>query len=165
MASPSPALTEPSEELLEMLADLKAERDQLKRSLDELLARYTDQEKEIATLGRHLDKEKRDGWVSKEKLSRAEAEKNELTQQNESLTKELASLNDQLQKARIQLQVEKNARFTVEKELAAALETPKVPDVPYPYPTSYRYSQSEDSEVTHSEGQGFSISVRVSSHS
>lgn len=164
IASPSPALTEPSEELLEMLADLKAERDQLKRSLDELLARYTDQEKEIATLGRQLDKEKRDGWISKEKLSRAEAEKSELARQNEGLTKEFASLHDQLQATLSQLQAEKNARFTVEKELAAALETPKVPDVPYPYPTSYRYSQSGDSEVTNSEGQGFSISVRVSSH-
>jgi len=163
MASPSPASTEPSEELLEMLSDLKTERDQLKRSLDELLARYTNQEKDIATLGRHLDKEKRDGWVSKEKLSRAEVEKAELAKQNESLTKEITSLRDQLQNIRIQLQIEKNARYTAESELATALETPKVPDVPYPYPTSYRHSQSADSEVTNSDGQGFSISVRLPS--
>lgn len=162
MASPSPANTEPSEELLEMLSDLKTERDQLKRSLDELLARYTDQEKELAILGRHLDKEKRDGWTSKEKLSRAEAEKGELAKQNERLTKDLSSLREQMQSIRAQLQAEKNARLTAEKELAAALETPKVPDVPYPYPTSYRYSQSAESEATNSEGPCFSIAIRVS---
>lgn len=159
--SSSPASTEPSEELLEMLSDLKAERDQLKRSLDELTARYGDQEKEIATLNRRLDNEKRDAWLSKEKLSRAEAEKSELVKDNEVLNEELIALRQQLQTIRSQLAMEKDARHKVEQDLVALSETPKIPD--YPYPTSYSHTRSADSEMTCSEGPCFSIEVRVCS--
>lgn len=147
-STPSPAPTEPSEELLEMLADLKAERDSLKRNFDDLFAQYKDQEKQINALGRRLDNEKRDGWVSKEKLARAEAEARAVVKENEALDEELASLRLQLQTARAQAQAEKEARLKTERELYAALDVQKEPASPYPYPTSYsRMQESIDSRV------------------
>lgn len=149
-ATPSPAPAEPPEELLEMLADLKAERDLLKRSLEELVVRYNDQEKQINALGRRLDNEKRDGWVHKEKLSRAEAEKRTMEKENEDLNEELASMRLQLQTARAQAHAEKESRLKTERELHAALDAQKVAAAPYPYPTAYRRTQeSIDSELIH----------------
>lgn len=155
----SPAVTEPSEELLEMLADLKTERDQLKRSLDELSSRYQELEKQILGLNRRLDNEKRDAWVSKEKLSRAETENRAIVQENEGLKGEVAALRQQLQSTRTQLQAEKEAHARTEKELMAAMETPKVPAVPYPYPTSY-HRPSQDSQ---SEAFSFNFSIKPAS--
>jgi len=163
-ATPSPALTEPSEELLEMLADLKAERDLLKRSLDELMARYNDQEKQLNALGRRLDNEKRDSWVHKEKLSRAEAEKQTMEKENQHLNEELASLRLQLQTVRSQAQAEKEGRLKAERELCAALDSQKVAAAPYPYPTSYRHTQeSIDSELNR-EGGHPNLDVKVCSN-
>lgn len=155
-ATPSPAPTEPSEELLEMLADLKAERDLLKRSLDDLITRYNDQEKQINALGRRLDNEKRDGWVSKEKLARAETEKRAVVKENESLNEELASLKLQLQAARTQAQAEKDARLKTERELYDALEVQKAPSSPYPYPTSYSRMQNSIDQSECQPAQAFS---------
>lgn len=160
--TPSP---DPSEELLEMLSDLKSERDQLKRNVDELLARSNDQEKQINMLGRRLDNEKRDGWVSKEKLSRAETENGALLKQNENLTDELTALRQQLQITRSQLQIEKDARAKAERELIAALETPKPSEVPYPYPISYRRNTASlDSQFTFSDGPCQTVDAKVSDH-
>ena len=133
-----------------MLADLKAERDLLKRSLDDLISRYNDQEKQISALGRRLDNEKRDGWVSKEKLARAEADKHTVVKENEDLNEELVSLKLQLQTARAQAQAEKELRLKSERELYAALDVQEEPTSPYPYPTSYRRMQdSIDSRIQH----------------
>jgi hypothetical protein len=159
-ATPSPAPTEPSEELLEMLADLKAERDLLKRSLDDLIARYNDQEKQLNALGRQLDNEKRDGWVHKEKLRRAEAEKQTVEKEKEDLDEELASLRLQLQTARSQAHAEKETRLKTERELYAALDSQKAA-APYPYPTAYRRIQeSIDSELNH-EGHHTNFEAQV----
>lgn len=147
--TPSPAFTDPSEEWLDMLADLKSERDQLKKSLDELRVHCDDQEKEIAVLGRRLDNERRDVWVTKEKLQLAEAEKQTLSKEKETLFEEASALKYKLQSLSSQLHAEKSARLKAEKELKEVLETPKLPPAPYPYPTSYRRSQaSVDSEIT-----------------
>jgi predicted nucleic acid-binding Zn-ribbon protein len=160
-ATPSPAPTEPSEELLEMLADLKAERDLLKRSLDDLIARYNDQEKQLNALSRRLDNEKRDGWVHREKLRRAEAEKQTVEQEKEDLNEELASLRLQLQTARSQAHAEKEARLKTERELYAALDSQKAAAAPYPYPTAYRRIQeSIDSELNH-EGHHANFEAQV----
>lgn len=161
-ATPSPAPPEPSDELLEMLSDLKSERDQLKRNLDESIARHSDQEKQINMLSRRLDNEKRDGWVSKEKLSRAETENRTLLKENDSLNDELTALRQQLQITRSQLQIERDARAKAERELIAALETPKPPAVPYPYPTSYR--TSFDSQFTSSDGPCQAFDMKVCNH-
>ncbi|KAG9053988.1 hypothetical protein FS842_006543 [Serendipita sp. 407] len=159
--SASPALTtsEPSEELLEMLSDLKAERDQLKRSLNVLTERFGELEKTLTSLGRKLDHEKREAWVSKEKLRVKEEEMNVLTNEKEILQEEVEELRSLLGSARAAAREEKDKRVEVERELHAALETNRVTAVPYPYPTHYGRGPrgSLDSQLTTSEVAGFNI--------
>lgn len=145
-STPSPSLTEPSEELLEMLADLKSERDSLKKSFDDLRARCDDQEKEINSLGRRIDHERREGWVAKEKLNLVEAEKQSAIKERDTLHEQVASLKERLEASKAQLQIEKSARVKAENELNDALEVSKLPTTPYPYPTIYKYG-SMDSPV------------------
>ncbi|CAG7848781.1 SubName: Full=Related to proteophosphoglycan ppg4-Leishmania braziliensis {ECO:0000313/EMBL:CCA71746.1} [Serendipita indica DSM 11827] len=148
----SPAPTEPSEELLEMLSDLKAERDQLKHTLDLLTSRFGELEKQLSALGRKLDNEKREAWVSKEKLRTKEEENRQLDAEKEALREELEELKRQLSNARSAVREERDKRVAVERELQVALDTPRVAADPYPYATNYiRNRGSFDSQVTHSE--------------
>ena len=150
--APSPSLTEPSEELLELLSDLKAERDQLKHNFDLLTSRFGELEQQLSVLGRKLDNEKREAWVSKEKLRTKEEDNRRLDAEKDVLKEEVEEFKRQLLNARSAVREEREKRVALERELQAALDTPKVAADPYPYPTNYlRTRGSFDSQVTSSE--------------
>ncbi len=124
-----PVLAEPSEELLELLADLKTERDNLKKELDDAHAKTVEHEKQVTILGRRVDNERREVWVTKEKLAIAEAaskvieeERNELRAQVDKLTDMLAALKNDLLR-------ERKEKAKVDAELREMLMTPKVTDL------------------------------------
>jgi uncharacterized protein involved in exopolysaccharide biosynthesis len=88
-----PGLAEPSEELLEMLADLKTERDNLKKELDDAHTKTAEHEKQVATLSRRVDNERREVWVTKEKLAIAEAASKVIEEERDELRARVEKLN------------------------------------------------------------------------
>ncbi|KAI0069164.1 hypothetical protein BV25DRAFT_1791191 [Artomyces pyxidatus] len=67
--------SEPSDEMLQLIADLKEERDELKKDVDGWRVRVADLEKQTGTLARRVDQERREAWVSRERLGLLEVEK------------------------------------------------------------------------------------------
>ncbi|KAJ3760479.1 hypothetical protein EV360DRAFT_39690 [Lentinula raphanica] len=68
--------SEPSDEMLRLVADLKAERDELKRDVDGWRVRVGDLEKQIGLLGKRIEGERREAWVARSRVNLLEAEKN-----------------------------------------------------------------------------------------
>jgi chromosome segregation ATPase len=66
---------EPSDEMLRLIADLKAERDELKRDIDGWRTRVSDLEKKSGALALRVDTERREAWIARERLSLLEVEK------------------------------------------------------------------------------------------
>ncbi|KAI0052568.1 hypothetical protein FA95DRAFT_1601614 [Auriscalpium vulgare] len=67
--------SEPSDEMLQLIADLKEERDELKRDVEGWRTRVSDLEKQTGLLARRVDQERREAWVSRERLGLVEVEK------------------------------------------------------------------------------------------
>lgn len=67
--------TPPSDEMLQLVSDLKSERDELMRDADGWRTRVSDLEKQISTLTRRVEAERREAWVVRERLSLVEVEK------------------------------------------------------------------------------------------
>jgi hypothetical protein len=65
----------PSDELLNLVADLKAERDELKSDVDGWRTRVADYERQVGTLARRVEIERRDAWVARERAGLLEVEK------------------------------------------------------------------------------------------
>lgn len=77
----------PSDEMLQLIADLKAERDELKRDVDGWRTRLNDSENRASILVRRIEMERRDAWVARERLGLLEVEKRSLeTTLNEKTT-------------------------------------------------------------------------------
>ena len=74
----SNATSEPSDEMLQLLADLKAERDELKRDVDGWRTRVNDLEKQISIYSRRVEAERRDAWVARSRAGLVEIEKTAL---------------------------------------------------------------------------------------
>ncbi|CAL1702073.1 unnamed protein product [Somion occarium] len=68
----------PSDEMLQLIADLKSERDELKRDVDGWRARLADSEKQLGVLMRRVENERRDAWVARERVGLLEIEKSTL---------------------------------------------------------------------------------------
>jgi hypothetical protein len=124
-----PALAEPSEELLEMLADLKTERDNLKKELDGARAKTAEYEKDITILNRRVDNERREVWVTKEKLAIAEAASKVIEEERDELRAQVKRFNDMLSALKNDLLREKREKAKIEAELREILSTPKVTDL------------------------------------
>ncbi|KAI0643683.1 hypothetical protein C8Q79DRAFT_914583 [Trametes meyenii] len=67
--------SEPSDEMLQLIADLKAERDELKSDVDGWRNRVADMERQIDVHAKRLDVERRDAWVARQRLGLLEVEK------------------------------------------------------------------------------------------
>ena len=120
---------EPSEEFLEMLADLKTERDDLKKELDDAHAKTAEHEKQVAILNRRVDNERREVWVTKEKLAIAEAASGVIEEEREELRAQVKKLNDILSALKDDLLRERKEKAKVEAELREVLRTPKITDL------------------------------------
>jgi hypothetical protein len=91
---------EPSDEMLCLIADLKAERDELKRDMDGWRTRVADLESQIAIFAKRVENERREAWVArcrvgveKATLSKKIEAANELNALHD---KEKGLINDQL---------------------------------------------------------------------
>lgn len=121
--------SEPSEELLEMLADLKTERDDLKKELDDAHAKTVEHEKQVTILSRRVDNERREVWVTKEKLAIAEAASKVIEEERDELRAQVDKLTDMLSALKNDLMREKKEKAKVDAELREMLRTPKVTDL------------------------------------
>ncbi|KAJ4472057.1 hypothetical protein J3R30DRAFT_3522884 [Lentinula aciculospora] len=106
--------SEPSDEMLRLVADLKAERDELKRDVDGWRVRVGDLEKQIGLLGKRVEGERREAWVARSRVNLVEAEKN-------AFEKELGRAKDNM---RI-LEEEKDDEITRMKSVIRDLEADK----------------------------------------
>lgn len=71
----SPSPSEPSDEMLRLIADLKAERDELKRDADGWRTRVGDMEAQLSVLAKRVENERRDAWVARSRGGLLEVEK------------------------------------------------------------------------------------------
>ncbi|KAI0334889.1 hypothetical protein GY45DRAFT_1241684 [Cubamyces sp. BRFM 1775] len=78
VSSVSATPSEPSDEMLQLIADLKAERDELKKDVDGWRTRVSDMERQIDVHAKRLEVERRDAWVARQRLGLLEVEKSAL---------------------------------------------------------------------------------------
>jgi hypothetical protein len=96
--------SEPSDEMLQLISDLKAERDELKRDVDGWRQRVADSDKQADMLTKRIEVERRDAWVARSRLGLLEVEKAGL----EKAVEEKASAFDQ--------SMAENAALTCERD-------------------------------------------------
>ncbi|KAJ7237207.1 hypothetical protein B0H12DRAFT_1075660 [Mycena haematopus] len=106
---------EPLDEMLCLVADLKAERDELKRDVEGWRVRVGDMEKQLGVLGNRLESERREAWVARTRVGLVEVERSGL----EKRVGELESDNKRLLEGKEKLK-EQVARLLEEKEKMAA---------------------------------------------
>lgn len=118
-ASDSSAMSsEPSDEMLSLIADLKAERDELKKDVDGWRMRVHDLEKQISLYAKRIDAERRDAWVARQRVGLLEVEKAGLDEALQAKTAEAKDAVEQL----AQVQSEKGAAEQEVERLKAELE-------------------------------------------
>ncbi|KAF8665791.1 hypothetical protein AX16_000236 [Volvariella volvacea WC 439] len=83
------------DEMLRLIADLKAERDDLKRDVEGWRTRVADLEKQLSMVTNRLDIERRDAWVARSRAGLLEAEKAELEKRVEALDQKILSLEEE----------------------------------------------------------------------
>ncbi|KAJ3860839.1 hypothetical protein EV359DRAFT_48377 [Lentinula novae-zelandiae] len=121
--------SEPSDEMLRLVADLKAERDDLKRDVDGWRVRVGDLEKQIGLLGKRVEGERQEAWVARSRTNLLEAEKNtfakecrqakdEMARMEEEKNNEIAKLTAQIRtlEADKQRTIQENAHLSGECE-------------------------------------------------
>ncbi|KAF9246888.1 hypothetical protein BU15DRAFT_69745 [Melanogaster broomeanus] len=96
--------SEPSDEMLQLISDLKAERDELKRDVDGWRQRVVNVDKQADMLAKRIEAERMDAWVARSRLGLLEVEKAGL----EKNIQEKASALDQ--------SMAKNAAFARERD-------------------------------------------------
>ena len=77
-ASDASTAFEPSDEMLRLISDLKAERDELKRDVDGWRQRVADADKQAGMLAKRIESERREAWVARSRLGLLEVEKSGL---------------------------------------------------------------------------------------
>ncbi|KAJ3892562.1 hypothetical protein GG344DRAFT_45088 [Lentinula edodes] len=95
--------SEPSDEMLRLVADLKAERDELKRDVDGWRVRVGDLEKQIGLLGKRVEGERREAWVARSRTNLLEAEKNTFEKEYGQAKEEMARMEEEKNKEIAQL--------------------------------------------------------------
>ncbi|KAJ7087200.1 hypothetical protein B0H15DRAFT_843026 [Mycena belliarum] len=103
------------DEMLRLVADLKAERDELKRDVDGWRVRVGDMEKQLGVFANRVEVERRDAWVARTRVGLLEVERGGL----EKRVGELESDNERLMKGEAELK-QQVAQLLEEKEKMAA---------------------------------------------
>jgi len=85
VAMNSVAESEPSDEMFRLIADLKAERDELKRDVDGWRTRVGDMENQMGVLAKRVENERRDAWVARSRVGLLEVEKGVLMKKMEAV--------------------------------------------------------------------------------
>lgn len=110
-SEPESLPSQPSDEMLQLVSDLKAERDELVRDADGWRMRVTDLEKQIGTLTRRVEAERREAWVVRERLGLVEVEKKRIKEDVECCRLECRRLEKSIRsevEARTQAEEERN---------------------------------------------------------
>ncbi|KAI9455788.1 hypothetical protein BJY52DRAFT_1188205 [Lactarius psammicola] len=117
----SSSIAEPTDEMLRLVADLKAERDELRRDIDGWRTRVADLEKRSGVLALRVDTERREAWIARERLSLLEVEKRAAVRAVEESDAAAQSLRAELTTTKADLEAvqEEAAR---NKEIAHELE-------------------------------------------
>ncbi|KAF5393793.1 hypothetical protein D9757_000382 [Collybiopsis confluens] len=89
------AFSEPSDEMLRLVSDLKAERDELKRDVDGWRTRVGDLEKQIVLLGKRIEGERREAWVARSRVGLLEAEKTALDKELEQTKRQMRAVEEE----------------------------------------------------------------------
>ena len=90
--SSSTSPSEPSDEMLQLIADLKAERDELKKDVDGWRTRVADLQRQIDLHAKRVEAERRDAWVARQRVGLLEVEKS-------SLERTIADVTSQVEEA------------------------------------------------------------------
>ncbi|KAH7103013.1 hypothetical protein BKA62DRAFT_82134 [Auriculariales sp. MPI-PUGE-AT-0066] len=131
---PTPVSTT-SNEFLALIADLKSERDELKRDAQGYLSRISDLEKQNATLSNRIEKERREGWALREQLGGLQIEKTGLQSDHKKLKAANDGLQDQVAALQAQLAQMRNER---DDALEASRARPMLKRVLMPIPAPSR---------------------------
>ena len=123
----SPIPEEPSDETLQLIADLKAERDELNRDVEGWRSRVSDLEKQVGVLTQRVDLERREAWVARQRTGLLEVEKNGIQKSLEAMGADLQAALARCDVSRVEAEVLKeecerlradlNAKSSVEEEL------------------------------------------------
>ncbi|KIJ70412.1 hypothetical protein HYDPIDRAFT_105123 [Hydnomerulius pinastri MD-312] len=145
----STASSEPSDEMLQLISDLKAERDELKRDVDGWRQRVADADKQAGVLGKRIESERREAWVARSRLTLLEmeqskletameekafsleqsmAENAELTRERDGMKEEIMKLNARLQDADAAVDECMRLRAALEQERKRREELEKLLD-------------------------------------
>ena len=100
----------PSDEMLRLIADLKAERDELKRDVDGWRQRVNNLENQIAVLAKRVESERRDAWVARSEAGLLEVEKGVFARKLETLD-ELIKFHEK------EKQIWEKEKMTLEREV------------------------------------------------
>ncbi|KAF9468843.1 hypothetical protein BDZ94DRAFT_1279379 [Collybia nuda] len=111
------AIGEPSDEMLRLVTDLKAERDELKRDVDGWRTRVGDMEKQLTIVTGRVEAERRDAWVARSMSGMLEVEKSHLQRKCEEIEKTSADLKEEKQALQKENEHAKQRMFTLEEEL------------------------------------------------
>ncbi|KAL1937564.1 hypothetical protein VTO73DRAFT_13059 [Trametes versicolor] len=124
VSSSSTALSEPSDEMLQLIADLKAERDELKRDVDGWRNRVADLEHQSDVHAKRLEIERRDAWVARQRYGLLEVEKSALEKTLSEKTALAEETQAQYDAAQLDLQKSQNevARLTTEVQRMREVE-------------------------------------------
>ncbi len=68
-------LGEPDDEMLQLMADLKAERDEYKRDVDAWRGRVNEMDNKLAMMAKRVEAERRDAWIARSKAGLMEIER------------------------------------------------------------------------------------------
>lgn len=141
---------EPSDEMLRLIADLKAERDELKRDVDGWRNRVGDMEKQLGVVAGRVESERRDAWVARSMAGLLEVEKKALerkleeadmvtlalqndkkalTEENDKVKEHSTFLQEELEKVKCELHEIKEQAFALATPVPKFSESrPKVVD-------------------------------------
>ena len=127
LTPPPPVPEEPSDEMLQLIADLKAERDELSKDIDGWRVRVSDLEKQVGILSQRVDLERREAWVARQRTGFLEVEKNGIQMSLEAMGAELQAALARCDVSRVEAEVLKEecerlradlkAKSSVEEEL------------------------------------------------
>ncbi|TFK43312.1 hypothetical protein BDQ12DRAFT_731347 [Crucibulum laeve] len=118
----------PDDEMLRLIADLKAERDELKRDVDGWRTRVGDMEKQLGVFTKRVEAERRDAWVARSRVGLLEVEKGVLEKRLAGVDEMITALEGEkqtLESDKIALEQECQDKAKRVQDLEAELEAVK----------------------------------------
>jgi hypothetical protein len=113
-----------SDEMIQLVTDLKAERDELKLQLeadaDGWRTRVAGLEKQVGVLAKRIELERREAWVARERAGLLDVEKKALSKELEEQKAVLCDLSVQHESVKQELELAKDSSERLRNELASA---------------------------------------------